>query len=166
VAAGGRRLRAFVVRRSPIAGKGAFARRCLRAGERIVEYTGERISQEEADRRAGGGEAAHRHTVFFEVDEETVIDASRGGNGARFFNHCCEPNCESVCEEGRIFLCAMRDISSGEELTYDYLLEPGEADRELWPRLYGCACGTRACRGSLLDPKYLRRVTRSRTGRS
>jgi SET domain-containing protein len=40
----------FVVRRSPIAGLGAFALCDIKQGTRIVEYTGERISTAEAAR--------------------------------------------------------------------------------------------------------------------
>jgi len=45
---GGRRIS---VRRSPIHGLGVFALKKIRKGERIIEYTGERISHREADRR-------------------------------------------------------------------------------------------------------------------
>ena len=42
---------AFKVRESAVAGKGAFAIRPITKGERITEYTGERISHPEADTR-------------------------------------------------------------------------------------------------------------------
>ena len=41
----------YVVRQSHIHGRGVFAARRIRKGTRIVEYTGERIDNDEADRR-------------------------------------------------------------------------------------------------------------------
>ena len=51
-----------------------------------------------------------------------VIDGGVNGNEARFINHSCEPNCESVTRGKRIWIYALRDIQPGEELTYDYNL--------------------------------------------
>jgi hypothetical protein len=65
----------FVVRRSPIAGLGAFAICDIKRGTRIVEYTGERISAAEAARRA----RRRKRVVFFEVSSRTLIDAAVGG---------------------------------------------------------------------------------------
>ncbi len=45
------------------------------------------------------------------------------GNDARFINHACDPNCESVIENRRVFIEAIRTIEPGEELTYDYQIE-------------------------------------------
>ncbi len=57
-----------------------------------------------------------------------------------FINHSCEPN---VGFAGNIVLVAMRDVSSGEELTTDYAL---------FDDYYGameCECGTPSCRGTI-----------------
>ncbi len=143
----------FDLRPSPIAGTGAFALQRIPAGTRIIEYTGERISHAEADSRYDEEAMEHPHTVLFTVDKKTVIDAGVGGNDARFINHSCEPNCEAVTEDGRIFIEALRDIDPGEELTYDYHLEyDGRYQRE-WRERYACHCGAPACKGTMLLPK-------------
>ncbi len=142
----------FEVRRSPIAGLGAFALDPIAAGARLVEYTGERISNAEADRRYDDEKQQRPHTVLFIVDRRTVIDAGVGGNEARFINHSCDPNCESVIEGGRVYIDALRDINPGEELTYDYkLTRDGPYRRELAER-YACHCGSPDCRGTMLLP--------------
>ena len=41
----------LALRRSGIHGRGVFARELIPAGTRLIEYTGERITQEEGDRR-------------------------------------------------------------------------------------------------------------------
>jgi hypothetical protein len=72
------------VRRSRIQGRGVFATRAIPEGERILEYVGTRISSEEADALCPDDEASRRHHTFlFAVDDDLVVDASRGGNAAR-----------------------------------------------------------------------------------
>jgi hypothetical protein len=79
-----------------------------------------------------------------------VIDASFGGNEARFINHSCEPNCEALLEGKRVFIKAIADIESGAELFYDYGLERDEPYQESWKELYGCKCGAATCRGTMI----------------
>ena len=103
-----RQPRCSEVRRSPVHGMGAFALRRIRKGTRIVEYLGERVSHEEADRRYETKDATDAHTFLFIVDSKTVIDAGVDGNDARFLNHSCKPNCQSVIERRRVFIEATR----------------------------------------------------------
>ena len=112
--------RPFAIRKSSIAGKGAFATRRIPKGARIVEYTGERISQDEADRRYPYDPAVPHHTFLFNLEDDVVVDAAHGGNASRFINHSCEPNCEAVIEDGRIWIYALKAIPEGTELVYDY----------------------------------------------
>ncbi|MDP2361914.1 MAG: SET domain-containing protein-lysine N-methyltransferase [bacterium] len=141
------------VRRSRIQGRGVFALRTIRRGTKVLEYTGERISQEEAVRRYDDDARPRAHVVLFAVDDETVIDGGSGGSDARFVNHSCAPNCEAVEDEGRIFIRALRTIGEGEELTYDYRLQlPGRRSRKVETR-YSCRCGAPDCRGTMLEPR-------------
>lgn len=146
--------RRFAVRRSPIHGRGVFALRTMRAGERVIEYTGEVIPWEEAVRRHQDRPGEDAHTMFFELDDGGVIDAWVGGNSSRWINHSCDPNCTTREETGRIVVRARRDIPAGEELTFDYRLgtedgDDGEAGDEA---AYACACGSPRCRGTMLEP--------------
>lgn len=142
----------FELRTSSIQGTGAFAVRRIPKGTRIVEYTGERITHEEADARYNDFDMERHHTYLFAVDEKTVIDATREGGDARYINHSCDPNCESVNDEGRIFIEAIRDIAAGEELFFDYAYErDGEEGAEDEAR-YACRCGAAACRKTILAP--------------
>ena len=79
--------RCFSVRKSSIHGRGVFALVCIPKGTRIIEYRGERISQEEADKRYSEEHANSPHTMLFEVNDQIVIDATRRGNSARWINH-------------------------------------------------------------------------------
>jgi len=148
----------FRVRRSKIHGRGVFAVRLIPKGKRIIEYTGERISPREADRRYEDGTRDHVHVLLFIVDRKTQIDAGVGGNEAHFINHSCDPNCEAVLQDKRIFIEAIRDIPAGVELTYDYHLEgPGVLSAEE-RKSYACRCGAENCRGTQLAPRRRRRA--------
>jgi SET domain-containing protein len=140
----------FELRASPIQGTGAFATRRLRRGERLIEYIGEHISDAEADRRYDDDAANRPHTILFTVGPDDIIDAAVGGNEARFINHSCNPNCEAVDDDGRIFIEALRDIRVGEELVYDYRLERSGRWRNEYLERYACRCGSPNCRGVLL----------------
>lgn len=143
----------FVIRASPIAGKGAFATRRIPKGERIIEYRGERISQDEADERYPDTPGVAHHTFLFTLDDETVVDAAVAGNKARFINHSCDPNCEAVIEDGRIWIYALKDIAEGTELAYDYHFILEERHTPAAKRRYPCRCGAANCRGTILAKK-------------
>ncbi len=145
--------RLFALRPSPIQGQGAFAVRRIPRGTRIIEYTGERITHEEADARYDDEAMERHHTYLFTVNARTVIDAAVGGNESRIINHSCDPNCVVMIERGRIFIDALRDIPAGEELCYDYSYEREEGDDATANTLYPCRCGARRCRGTILPPK-------------
>jgi SET domain-containing protein len=147
------RPRPFIVRRSSIQGKGAFATRWIDAGTRLIEYKGEVITAEEADERYPDDDMDRHHTFLFELDDGDVIDAAVGGNVARFINHSCDPNCEAVEEDGRIFIDALRDIAPGEELGYDYNFILEERHSPAVKKRYPCHCGADACRGTILGRK-------------
>jgi hypothetical protein len=142
----------YDVRRSRIHGRGVYAVRRIPAGARIVEYLGDRITHAEADERYEDRPREDGHTFLFVVDDRICIDAGVGGNEARFINHSCAPNCETLIENGRVFIEALRDIEPGEELGYDYQLTWESTDDPEELELFACRCGAPACRGSMLDP--------------
>lgn len=142
-------------RNSPIHGTGVYAVAPIKKGTRIIEYLGERISHAEADRRYQLKGDDDGHTFLFIASNRTVIDAARGGNDARFINHSCDPNCETVIENSRVFIEAIRDIKPGEELGYDYQLTWESTDDPADLALYACRCGAKQCRGTMLDKEPL-----------
>lgn len=143
---------AIEVRDSTIQGRGVWATGKVRKGTWILEYTGERISHEEADLRYDDASMERHHTFLFIIDSETCIDAAEGGNEARFINHSCDPNCEAVlsAEDREIWIVALRDIAAGEELTYDYGYTLDSESIEEALRNYPCTCGSPRCRGTIL----------------
>lgn len=143
----------YEVRRSTVQGRGAFATRDIRKGERIGEYRGERVSWEEADRRYDDEAQGRHHTFLFEVDDDTVIDAGVRGSAVKYINHSCDPNCEAVIEDGRVFIDAIRRIRKGDELFYDYNYVLDEPHTPAVKKRYPCWCGAKNCRGTILAKK-------------
>ncbi len=103
----------YIVKKSS-AGLGLFATSDFKKGELIIEYTGERITEAEANRRGG--------KYLFELNDNWTIDGKGRENIARYLNHACKPNCEPELseDETQIFIYARRNIKAGEELTYNY----------------------------------------------
>ena len=145
---------AYVVRHSPIHGRGVFAARTIRQGTDIIEYRGRRISMDAAEDLPDSDPDNPFHTFLFELNDGRVINAGSGGNAARWINHSCQPNCEPYeDDEGRVYIAAKRTIRAGEELAYDYKLNvPGRKTARLMAD-YACRCGSPRCRGTMLDMK-------------
>ncbi|OZJ06142.1 hypothetical protein BZG36_00965 [Bifiguratus adelaidae] len=133
--------------KSPIHDWGLFAQEHIDAHDMVIEYVGEVIRQQVADLREKKYERSGIGSSYlFRVDDDTVIDATKKGNVARFINHCCTPNCSAkiitVDKQKKIVIYANRDIEKDEEITYDYKF-PIEADK------IPCLCGSSGCRGTL-----------------
>lgn len=137
----------LVVRPSPIHSVGVFTTTPIRKGRRVVEYSGPRITPEEADRLY---ENTSRTYLYGLEDGKTVIDGE--GLGA-YLNHSCDPNCEVEEIKGRVWLFALRDIAAGEELVWDYNLYDDEAPAP-------CSCGAANCRGTMYSEYWIAKMRR------
>ena len=89
-----------------------------------------------------------------EVLSVNTVHTSQSGRNAfvvpvglmAFVNHCCNPNCGiQVNETGAHDYVAMRDLTAGEEITFDYAMQnfcvahfPSQ-----------CLCGAQDCRGEI-----------------
>src|SRR3954471_21480799 len=151
----------LVLRRSRIHGRGVYARKDIPKGTRLIEYTGERIDNAEADRRYEDDKMRNHHTFLFILNSRTCVGAAVGGNISRFINHSCDPNCVAWIEGRHIWIDALRDIKAGEELAYDYEYDflPEYTVDDL--AFYGCRCGSAECRGTIVDvPKAKQHLIR------
>jgi len=134
------------VKESGVHGKGAFATQRIPKGRRIIEYLGERMPWD-----AASEDPEDPHTFLFGLDDSNiVINAAIGGNDARWINHSCDPNCEAIEEDGRVFIYALRELQPGEELFYDYALQIDEPRTPETEKQFQCFCGAKNCRGTLL----------------
>jgi uncharacterized protein len=106
-------------RKSGIQGWGVYATQKINKNTRIIDYAGEKISNQESLKRERRY-LRNGHIWCFKLTNRTVIDAGVGGNVARFINHSCRPNCYVHVVDGTIWVRASRRIRAGEELTYHY----------------------------------------------
>jgi uncharacterized protein len=106
-------------RRSKIHGWGVYATRSITKNTRITDYAGENISNQESLKRERR-QIRRGHIWCFKLTNRTVVDASVGGNVARFINHSCHPNAYVHVVDGVIWIRAARNIRKGEEITYHY----------------------------------------------
>ena len=134
-------------------GLGAFAVRPIPKGTRLIEYDGARLTPAEADERYPDVPGEVHLTYLFAIDDDIVIDALVDGNDARFINHSCDPNCDAVVEDDRIWIETIRDVAAGEELAYDYAFILPERHTPAAKRRYPCHCGAATCRGTILARK-------------
>ena len=152
----------IVVKKSNIHSRGVFAKKNIPEGVRIIEYVGEKITKKEAERRAEipfekSKECINHGAVYiFELNKRYDIDGNVPYNTARFINHTCEPNCETLLMRGHIWIVAIRDIKQGEELSYNYgySFEDYESHK--------CHCKKVNCVGYILDETHWHKVQHRR----
>ncbi|KAL9895565.1 SET domain containing 1 [Glossina fuscipes fuscipes] len=126
---------------------GLFAMEPIAADEMVIEYVGQMIRPIVADLRENKYEAIGIGSSYlFRIDMETIIDATKCGNLARFINHSCNPNCYAkvitIESEKKIVIYSKQPIGVNEEITYDYKFP-------LEDQKIPCLCGAQGCRGTL-----------------
>lgn len=116
-------------------GLGLFTNVAFKKGDKIIEYVGEKITPEEADRRGG--------KYLFEIDKKLTLDGKARSNIARYINHSCAPNAEAEVDGKQVFIYAKKVIEPGEELLYNY----GKEYFNEYIKPKGCNCAK--CTGQL-----------------
>ncbi|XP_023675079.1 histone-lysine N-methyltransferase SUV39H1 [Paramormyrops kingsleyae] len=112
----------------------------IRKNTFVMEYIGEIITTEEAEKR---GHIYDRQgaTYLFDLDyveDVYTVDAANHGNISHFVNHSCNPNLQvyNVFIDNlderlpRIAFFSTRHIKPGEELTFDYKMQIDPVDAE------------------------------------
>lgn len=130
--------------RSQIHSIGVFADQLIPRAEKVIEYTGERLTISQADERfrrtwVPGGK---RPLYMLRLSSRVVLDGAFHGSGAERINHSCDPNLKPLKTRGRMWFVSRRRIEAGEELTLDYQVSPHA------PAIR-CRCGARHCRGTI-----------------
>ncbi len=117
-----------IIRAQKGSGMGLMAMRDFKKGERIIEYTGiiKKTKDVEDDTTK----------YLFEINKSFTIDGSPRWNLARYINHSCAPNAESVVTKGQVFIDAIKPIKAGDEITYDY----GKEYFNEFIKPVGCKC--------------------------
>ncbi|MEE9385482.1 MAG: SET domain-containing protein-lysine N-methyltransferase [Nannocystaceae bacterium] len=124
-------------------GKGAFAGRTFKKGDVVGRVRGELTADPQRD-----------PSYCMEMDSELFLIPRAP---FRYLNHSCSPNCQLFMWDGQepeadtgtrpLFVEALRGIKDGAELTIDYAWTACMAIR--------CRCGSRSCRGWVVDANEL-----------
>ncbi|CAH8845637.1 unnamed protein product [Trichobilharzia szidati] len=134
-----------ILGRSRIQGLGLFAARDLEPQTMVIEYIGELIRLEVANRREKQYEDRNKGIYMFRLDEDTVIDATVCGGLARYINHSCQPNCYAehlnFGDHSHIVIITNRRVKKGEELSYDYNFDLEDRSDKI-----PCLCRAPNCR--------------------
>ncbi len=92
---------------------GLFAEENIKKGDLIIQYIGEVLTNEEADKLVN-------NRYLFYIEKDYNLNGATTKNIARYANHSCNPNAESEIKNKKVFLRAIKDIEKGEEITFDY----------------------------------------------
>lgn len=129
-------------------GFGLIALQDISAGSFVLEYIGEvlKLTSEEGVRRQKANQRSNC-TYMMSIENGLVIDPTFKGGMARFINHSCDPNCETlkwhVKGEVRIGIFSKRKIRRGEELSFNY-------NFDVFCTAYTpCLCQASNCKGFL-----------------
>ena len=137
------------IRRSKIHGNGAFAKKNIKKGTRIIQYIGKKITKAEAEK------VSEKDGIFiFELNKKWDIDGNMPENTAKFINHSCDPNCTFEIKNNQIWIKARKNIKMGEELSYNYGFDLDGYKK------YPCRCGAKNCVGYILDKDHWKKIKR------
>ncbi len=119
---------------------GTFAARDFKKGETIRFFEGDLYSRAEIHELIDSGKLNNDDPLQIGRDSYIVCNED-----SRQINHSCDPNAGI---RGERELIALRDIKTGEEVTFDYSIT---AHPDITPEIWTmpCNCGCEACRGNV-----------------
>ena len=132
-------------RKSPIDGRGLFAKRAIEIGEVVVVkggYVLTRAQRDQIGKKLGPSEIQITEDLFM----GPATKRQREG-GMLHLNHWCEPN---LGLQGQVVYVSLRNIEADEELTFDYAMTDDE------PYEMECRCGASSCRGTITGFDWLK----------
>jgi len=120
------------VKNSPIQGKGVYACKDFKEGQLVLEIDDTHV-------------VTDTNTL---TKEQFELHCDYLGNGTIilmqepevYINHACDPNTYVKTINGIRKVLAMRDIKTGDEITYDYTINGDNAGT------FECKCGAKNCR--------------------
>lgn len=128
-------------------GKGLFANKDLEKNELILVMGGYIFSIEDENNLN-----EYNEDKPIEISEDfsfsPILESDTEKMPQHYINHSCNPNCGW---KGQLFLVAMKNIKSGEEITFDYamIMHPNDASETYFEM--NCLCGEESCRGKISE---------------
>tara|TARA_B110000196_G_C20612654_1_gene415922 strand:- start:30 stop:494 length:465 start_codon:yes stop_codon:yes gene_type:complete len=130
-------------RKSNIHRHGLSAATNIKKDQKIIQYKGKKVTlhKVETDSKYDND----KEIYLFNLNKRYDLDGDFKFNTARLINHSCDPNCEVLEDNKKLWIFAMRDIKKNEELTYDYGFS---FDKDY--KQYVCKCGAKNCVGYIV----------------
>ena len=141
-------------KKSNIHRHGLSAATNIKKGQKIIQYKGKKVSihKVETDPKYDN----EKEIYLFNLNKKYDLDGDFKFNTARLINHSCNPNCEVLEDNKKLWIFAMRDIKKNEELTYDYGFS---FDKDY--KQYVCKCGAKSCVGYIVREGSRWRIKKS-----
>lgn len=121
-------------------GRGVFAKQIIDPGIVLGDFLG-KILPPEQDIFEGPFYSMH-------YNDNAIIMPDATEDGIHLVNHSCMPNCEIYPYKQHVILFALRKIFPGEELTFNYFIDPPTDGKEP-TQMYPCNCGSMLCHGTM-----------------
>lgn len=129
-------------------GLGLFALKKFRKGDYLVTYQGRKLANAEAEELEARG-----NKYLFEINSRWTRDGSKRSNLARYVNHSCAPNCETMIRGHKITYEACKGIYPGDEILVDY----GKNYWDIFIKKHGCRCDACKAGGGRTNPPWLKK---------
>ena len=140
-------------------GFGLYAKKDISKNKKVIEYIGDKITKKEGDRRAdlqiikSTRNKKNGMVYVFELNQRYDIDGDKKYNHARFINHSCNPNCEVIIINNRLWVLSIKKINKDEELTYNYGYAYDTDYKD-----HKCNCRSYNCIGYILQKNHWRKI--------
>lgn len=132
-------------------GVGTFVKDPVKKGEVVVVTGGRIMSNTEVNRPEFASILHHAFQIDADFNICPMGDGLEHTDGIFAVNHSCEPTCGV---RGQMELVALRDLSPGEEITYDYAMTDVD-NGDITCQEMKCLCGTKSCRGIVTGRDWL-----------
>jgi len=133
-------MKKIYVKKSGLHGKGLFASRDIKKGERVFTFTGQKVKYLIDNQKKANLISSN----IVGIGKNTWIRPQRIGF---FYNHSCDPN---TAFRGKVNMVAKRNIKDQEEITFDYSLNESDI---FWQMK--CNCGSKNCRHLIRSIQFI-----------
>jgi uncharacterized protein len=134
-------------------GRGLYASRNIKEGERIIDYVGKIITKKQTEKSNKFDNT--KPIYLFNLNKKYDLDGDVSWNTARLINHSCSNNCDYNGVGLKLWVIAIKDIKKGEELTCDYGFGYDE-DYKQFP----CKCRSKNCCGYIVRAESRWRINK------
>ena len=143
-------------KKSNIHKNGLCAATNIRKNQKIIQYKGKKVSLHKVETNPKYDN--EKEIYLFNLNKRYDLDGDFKFNTARLINHSCNPNCEVLEDNKKLWIFAIQDIKKNEELTYDYGFS---FDKDY--KQYVCKCGAKDCVGYIVREGSRWRIKKANT---